>query len=147
MYWPARFRKINILINEILKFQHDLQFEKNINYSCNLILIDNKLIKKINNKFRNLNTVTDVLTFASETKFKGKKKDKICDIFFSAEIISKDSKKNGINFYDHLAHLIVHSFLHINGFVHNKYNDFIKMKNIEIKILKKLGISNPYLQN
>ena len=147
IYWPARSKKIHILINDILKFQHDLRFKKNINYDCNLILVDNKFIKKINKKFRNLNKITDVLTFVSETKFKGQKKNKICDVFISAEIISKDSKKNGTNFYDHLTHLIVHSFLHINGLMHNKFNDFLKMKNIEIKILKKLGITNPYINN
>ena len=74
-----------------------------------------------------------------------KKTRKICDIFLSAETILKDSKINKTNFYDHLTHIILHSFLHINGFVHNKINDFVKMKKEEIKVLKKLSISNPYL--
>ncbi len=53
-------------------------------------------------------------------------------------------KKNGINFYNHFTHLIIHSFLHINGFVHDNFDDFNKMKKIEVKILKKLGIFDPY---
>ena len=56
-------------------------------------------------------------------------------------------KKNNINFYSHLTHLIIHSFLHINGYVHDKIKDFNKMKKIEIKVLNKIGIDNPYLQN
>ena len=73
------------------------------------------------------------------------KKEKHCDIFLSVETITKDAKKNKIDFYNHLAHLIVHSFLHINGFLHKKRKDFKKMKNLEIKILEKIGLDNPYI--
>ena len=104
-----------------------------------------KLIKKMNLQFRKINKSTDVLTFVSKVNINMKKPRKICDIFLSAETILKDSKINEINFYDHLTHIIVHSFLHINGFVHKKINDFVQMKNEEIKVLKKLSISNPYL--
>ena len=101
----------------------------------------------MNNKFRKKNKTTDVLTFISEPRIDKRNKTKICDIFFSAETIKKDAKKNGLNFYNHFTHLIIHSFLHINGFVHNSLDDFKKMKKIEIKILKKIGIFNPYEKN
>ena len=63
----------------------------------------------------------------------------------SAENIIKYAKKNNRNFYHHFAHLIVNSILHINGYSHKKRKKYFLMKNKEIKILKKLGISNPYL--
>ena len=62
----------------------------------------------------------------------------------SAEILSKDAIKNKINFYDHFAHLIVHSLLHIGGYTHNKKSDYLTMKRKEIKILNNLGIADPY---
>ena len=49
-----------------------------------------------------------------------------------------------INFYDHISHLIVHSLLHISGYVHKKNNDYLIMKKKEIEILKNLGILNPF---
>ncbi len=145
--WPARIGKINTVVINILKYKKDLYFDNNINYDCNIILINNKLMKKINYEFRKKKNSTDVLTFISEIKNKKKKKNKICDIFLSAEMIKKDAKKNNINFYHHLTHLIVHSFLHINGFVHVKIKDFDIMKNIEIKVLEKMNINNPYFYN
>ena len=72
-------------------------------------------------------------------------KTKYCDIFFSAETIKLDSKKNKISFYDHFTHLLVHSFLHINGYMHKRAKDFIKMQKAEIEILNKIGLQNPYL--
>ena len=124
-----------------------LKFKNNINYNCNLILVDNKIIKKMNLKYRKINKATDVLTFISDIDVNSKNKQKECDILLSAEIIIQDSKKNEINFYDHLTHLIIHSFLHINGFMHNKIKEFNEMNILEIKILNKLGISNPYIKS
>ena len=146
-HWPARLIKIEALLKSIIKFQKDLNFKKTIDYDCNLILTNNQSIKKINYKFRKRNHATDVLTFISIVNIKKKKKQKMCDIFLSAEMIKKDAKNNKVSFYNHLTHIVIHSFLHINGYVHDKVADFNKMKKIEIKILKKIGISNPYLQN
>ena len=60
-------------------------------------------------------------------------------------MIKKDAKKNLINFYDHLTHLIIHCFLHVNGYDHKIKSDFLKMKSLENKILNSLGIKDPYL--
>ena len=146
-YWPARVKKIKLLIKKILNFQNELFFKKNIYYNCNIILADDKLVKKMNLKFRNIRNSTNVLTFVSEINLKKTKKQKMCDIFLSAEKIKKEATINNITFYNHLTHILIHSFLHINDFKHKKIKDFKKMKKIEIFVLKKLGISNPYILN
>ena len=146
-HWPARLKKVNFIVEKIMTFKKELGFKININYNCNIILSDNNLIKKMNYKYRNNNTVTDVLTFVSEINLKKKRKTKICDMILAAEIIKKDATKNKITFYNHLTHLIIHSFLHLNDFTHKKLDNFNKMKEVEIKILKKLRINNPYLCN
>ena len=139
-HWPARVKKITSIIKKILKFKKDLKFNKSITYNCNIILTDNKLIKKINYQFRKKKQPTDVLTFVSEIRKKNVQKFKICDIFISAEVIKKDAKRNNTAFYDHLTHILIHSFLHINGFNHLKNKDYYQMKKKEVLILKKLGI-------
>ena len=142
-HWPARVKKITSIIKKILKFKKDLKFRQSITYNCNIILADNNFIKKINYKFRKKNQPTDVLTFVSEIRKKNLKKFKICDIFISAEIIKKDAKRNNTTFYDHFTHILIHSFLHINGFNHIKNKDYNQMNKKEVLILKKLGIINP----
>ena len=144
-HWPARLKKVDDIIKNINNYKKELNFNKAIDYYCNIILTNDESIKKMNFKYLKKNKTTDILTFVSDIIIKNKKQ-KICDIFLSAEIIASDAKKNNINFYSHLAHLLIHSFLHINGYVHNKISNFNKMKKIEIKVLKKIGIDNPYLQ-
>ena len=141
-HWPARVKKITSIIKKILKFKSDLKFSKAITYNCNIILADNNLVKKINYKFRKKKQPTDVLTFVSEIRKKNIKKFKICDIFISAEIFKKDAKRNNTTFYDHFTHILIHSFLHINGFNHIKNKDYYQMNKKEVLILKKLGIIN-----
>ena len=47
-------------------------------------------------------------------------------------------------FDDHLYHLIIHSLLHLLGHDHEKEKEAEIMENLEINLLKKLDIANPY---
>ena len=142
-YWSRRMNKINKIVSNLL-FYDDFGFKKNKYYFLNLIFINDNKIKKLNKYYRKKNKTTDVLTFVMQEEKKNITNEVYCDIFFAAETIKIDAKKNLINFYDHLTHLIVHCFLHVNGYDHKKNTDFLKMKNIEIKILSRLGIKNPH---
>ena len=143
-HWSRRMIKIKSIVSNILKIDN-LGFKRRNLYFLNLIFIDDKNIKEINKIYRNINKATDVLTFVKSFKNNNNKMNEIySDIFFSAETIKKDAKKNSINFYDHITHLIIHCFLHVNGYDHKKNSDFIKMKNLEEKILMKLDIKSPY---
>ncbi len=143
--WPRRLKKIKIISRNVIKESVTLKFKSNINYYLNIILTNDKNIKKINAKYKNVKKSTNVLTFISEIQEKKLGKTKYCDIFFSAETIENYSKKNKIDFYEHFTHLLVHSFLHINGFFHKSNIEFQKMKKIEILVLEKLGLQNPYI--
>ena len=144
-HWPRRLKKIKKIIKLIIKQKKLFCFQKNINYYCNFVLTNDVYIKKLNRIYKKNNTSTDVLTFISNVKKRFYKNEKHCDIMLSANTLNKDATKNDINFYDHVAHLIVHCLLHVNGYTHVKKNDYLLMKNKEIKILQILGISNPYI--
>ena len=106
--------------------------------------MNDHFIRKFNKLYKKQNMPTDVLTFISKIK-KNSVIEKHCDIMISAETTLKDAKESNKSFYDHFAHLIIHSILHINGYSHNSKKKFLVMKNKEIKVLNKLGIPNPYL--
>jgi len=143
-HWSKRMLKIKEIVTKVIKID-DLSFKKNNFYFVNLVFVDDNKIKKINKMYRKKNIATDVLTFVNFIKNNKNENEAYCDIFFSAETIKKDAKKNLINFYDHITHLIIHCFLHVNGYDHKKKSDFIKMKKLEEKILMQLNIQSPYL--
>ena len=143
-HWSRRMIKIREIAQRVIRID-DLNFKKNNHYVLNLVFVNDKNIKKINKEYRKKNKTTDVLTFVNSIKNNNNVNETYCDIFFSAETIKKDAKKNIINFYDHITHLMIHCFLHVNGYDHKKEIDFIKMKNLEEKILMKFGVESPYL--
>jgi len=143
-HWSKRLKKIDSIVKKILIHKQDLKFSNNVDYCCNFLLTNDNFIRKINKKYKKINKATDVLTFVSKINYKNKKEIRYCDIILSIETIKKDIKINKIEFYNHLTHLIIHSFLHINDFVHNKMKDYLKMRNLEVNILRKLKIENPY---
>ena len=142
--WSRRMVKIREIAKKVIKID-DLKFIRNNFYVLNLVFVDDKNIKKINKEYRQKNKTTDVLTFVNSIKNNKNINETYCDIFFSAETIKKDAKKNIINFYDHITHLMIHCFLHVNGYDHKKEIDFIEMKNLEEKILMKFDVESPYL--
>ena len=143
-HWSKRMLKIKEIVKNIIKID-ELDFKKNNSYILNLIFVDDKKIKNINKTYRKKNKATDVLTFVNFIKNNKNKNETYCDIFFSAETIKKDAKKNLLNFYDHITHLIIHCFLHVNGYDHKKESEFMKMKKLEEKILMYFDIESPYL--
>ena len=142
--WSRRMIKIREIAHRVIKID-DLNFKKNNFYVLNLVFVDDKNIKEINKEYRKKNKTTDVLTFVNPIKNNKNVNETYCDIFFSSETIKKDAKKNTVNFYDHMTHLMIHCFLHINGYDHKKETDFIKMKSLEEKILIKCDVESPYL--
>ena len=142
--WSKKMKKIKNIVSKIL-LTNNCGFKNNTIYYLNLIFVDDKKIKIINKTYRKKNMPTDVLTFVTPLNHRKLKNETYCDIFFSAETVKTDAKKNLTNFYDHLTHLIIHCFLHVNGYDHKINSDFLKMKNLEKKILNSLNIKDPYL--
>ncbi len=105
---------------------------KRKNHEFSILLTSNREMKKLNNKFRKKNKITDVLSFP--IKIKNKKKLYVGDIAISFEIVKERSKKT--NFFLEFDKMWIHGYLHLIGYDHKRYNDFRKMHKKEKLILK-----------
>ncbi|MCH9753336.1 MAG: rRNA maturation RNase YbeY [Alphaproteobacteria bacterium] len=118
---------------------------------CSVFLTNDKEIRIHNKKFRSKDKPTNTLSFPSG-EYNNLNKANISaphihlgDMFFSFETISQESKEQTKNFYDHFYHLLLHSLLHLLGYEHDVEKDRLLMEKVEINILHKLGINNPYV--
>ncbi len=115
-------------------------------------MTDNDQIQELNKAFRNKDKPTNVLSFPYadlDVVQKIKNHEFISDeiylgeLIFGYETIALESKDK--LFHSHLMHLAVHGFLHLFGFDHENDEDAEEMESMEIRILEKCGIGNPYL--
>ena len=104
-----------------------------------------KKVMELNSQFRKINKPTNVLSFPSLTNSNTNFKNIFLgDIIFSIETIISEAKTNNKSTIDHLIHLFIHGLLHLLGYDHNTEDEARIMENLEICILNKLSITNPY---
>lgn len=103
-----------------------------------VMLADDAFVQDLNHRFRGKNTPTNILSFPGEDTHLG-------DIALAFETIQHEAEAQGKSFRDHTTHLLVHGVLHLLGYDHMKPKEAKEMETLEIKILKKLGVANPYL--
>ncbi len=129
--------------------------KKNFILELAVSLASDLQMKKINFEFRGKDKATNVLSFpalnenlirkvgiqkavgASNYLFLG-------DIVIAFETVKKESLAQKKKFDDHLTHLILHSILHLISYDHEDEKMAKIMESLEVKILKKLQIKNPY---
>ncbi len=161
---PTKYKNLESFfknITNLVSRNTDLKdFLKNQNNQAeiSIFLVSNSQIRKINQKFRNINKPTNVLTFGYldeklirksnlETILKSSEYHFLGDIFFAFEKIKSEAVREKKIFDSHLTHLILHSILHIIGFDHQSEKEAEIMESMEIKILESFNIKNPYKLN
>ena len=134
--WSKRIKKKEIFFRSICKsFPKKYQFmNKKIFFT--LLLSNNKGIKKLNKKFRNKNTPTDVLSFPLYEKIKNKVY--LGDIIISYNYLNKPKNQTLVLFKKKVIKIFIHGFLHLLGFDHIKVRDYKEMLKEEKKIYKKV---------
>jgi len=71
----------------------------------------------------------------------------IGDIILCHPVIKDEARNQNKKIQSHYAHLLIHGYLHLLGYSHNKKLDADKMEKKEIQILRKYGFQNPYINS
>lgn len=91
----------------------------------NIIFISNEEIKKINKQYRNIDSVTDVISFALEDNEEKNNNDLrvLGDIYISYEKAISQSKEYNNTIQNEIFFLITHGILHLLGYDHMNDSD------------------------
>ena len=95
----------------------------------------------LNERFRGKSKPTNVLSFPAGV---GAPEGQLGDIILGLETVEREAREQDIPFPHHVQHLVVHGVLHLLGYDHETAADAERMEALEIAILSKLGITNPY---
>ena len=94
----------------------------------------------LNREFRGKDYATNVLSFPYESE------PVICgDLVICSPVVEREAKEQDKSLEAHIAHLIVHGMLHLQGYDHETSKaDARRMENHERAILLALGYADPY---
>ena len=110
-----------------------------------IVFTDDSSIQTLNAEWRDKDKPTNVLSFpAFEIKPGDTPGPMLGDIVIAHETVKSEAELEGKSFDDHLRHLIVHGFLHLLGYDHEKDTDAEEMEAVERVILADMGVSDPY---
>ena len=92
--------------------------------------------RRLNRAFRRRDYATNVLTFAYSWR-QG-------DVVLCHPVIVREAREWKKKLAAHYAHLVVHGVLHLHGLDHLRARDAQRMERAEIRILRRLGVADPY---
>ena len=133
-------------VNEA-EFSNTLQSvldELNVSDSELLVrFVDQQEIQQLNKTYRHQDKPTNVLSFPSDLPIEIDEAI-LGDVVICIEVVSEEAQVQGKTFENHLMHMAIHGTLHLLGFDHIEELEAEKMEALEVKILEKMQISNPY---
>lgn len=116
-----------------------------------LSLIGDTRMKKINQKFRHKNKTTDVLSFPIEEDFRNLNNLRaeyilLGDVLIAGPVCYRQARQFGISFEREFIHLLIHGFLHLMGYDHERsFRDEKIMFDLEHFLLSKITKKLPNL--
>lgn len=118
-----------------------------VNEDCELTirLVDETESAELNNAYRGKNYPTNVLSFPFESPVP-LEPVLLGDLVLCVPVVEREAAEQDKTINDHWAHLIVHGCLHLLGYDHIEDDEAELMESLEIKILHKLDINNPYTE-
>jgi len=131
-----------------------------------IVLSDDEAVRALNRDWRRKDQPTNVLSFPAARRSGGlgakrygalKKGNRtrravvpdgphcLGDIVIAYETAAREAKAEHKPLRHHVAHLAVHGFLHLVGYDHHADKEAEAMEGLEIAVLARIGIPNPYV--
>ncbi len=99
-----------------------------------VVLVGDAKMKSLNKKYRKKNRITDVLAFDYGLPFGGQGEIIIC-----LSQAKRQAKQLGHSLKKELTTLMVHGILHLAGYDDETSREYVKMTEVQNKIIKRYG--------
>ena len=109
-----------------------------------IVLTDDTSMQKLNRDWRGIDQPTNVLSFPAAKAAAQGPSPLLGDVIVAYETIEREAAEQAKPFQHHLAHIVVHGYLHLLGYDHQTDSEAGTMEGLERDILSRLRIADPY---
>lgn len=127
----------DIAVN-LIEESHEFSSDKEVS----IVFTNNDKVHELNKDYRNKDKSTNILTFAFNDD--GSDNYMLGELFLAFDVIANEATEQNKSFYDHCMHILIHGVLHLIGYDHIEDCDAEEMESLEIELLSKINIENPY---
>ncbi len=106
-------------------------------------IVDEAESQSLNLAYRGKDRPTNVLSFPAEDS-EYLDYEHLGDLVICAAIVAAEAQQQQKPLFSHWAHMVVHGMLHLQGYDHDDEEQAAQMEGLEIEILSRLGMDNPY---
>jgi len=103
-----------------------------------IVLSSDHVVQTLNARHRYKNKPTNVLTF--DPLFPGQPGE----IVLALGVVRREARAAGKRFAHHLAHLVIHGSLHLQGHDHQYAGEARRMEQTEARLMGRLKLPNPW---
>jgi probable rRNA maturation factor len=103
-----------------------------------ILFTNDDAVRRLNAHYRGKDRPTNVLSFPQPSG------PLLGDIVLAAETVRAEAALAGKPLEAHMAHLIIHGFLHLLGYDHGGEEEAETMEAVERAALERMGIPDPY---
>jgi probable rRNA maturation factor len=111
-------------------------------FEVSIVLGGDDRVRALNRTYRKKDRPTNVLSFPQGGRNDGRRL--LGDVVLAFQTAEREAEDQGKPFADHATHLLVHGLLHLLGYDHGEDDDAAIMEAEEARVLKGLGIADPY---
>lgn len=112
-----------------------------------VVLADDAAVRRLNRAWRGIDKPTNVLSFPATPPKGAGLPVLLGDVIVAYETLTREAADENRPVLHHLAHLVVHGYLHLLGYDHRTDSEADAMEGLERQILARLRIADPYRAN
>jgi probable rRNA maturation factor len=98
--------------------------------------------RALNGRYRRRDHATNVLSFPAAPLPAAPQP--LGDLVICPAVLEREALQQGKSLRAHWTHLFVHGVLHLAGFDHGRDAEARRMERREVRVLRTLGVANPY---
>ncbi|MDD3669621.1 MAG: rRNA maturation RNase YbeY [Alphaproteobacteria bacterium] len=108
-----------------------------------VVLAGDGFVRELNRRYRGRDAPTNVLSFENKKPPQGAPW-MAGDIVIAYRTTAREARAQGVSFRAHLAHLLVHGALHLQGYDHLSDGQADAMERLEGELMRRMGYADPY---